>query len=66
MSYVRKKMHLQQFFDTVPYTPVRLMVAKIRYFINKLEVFLSVVTGKIHQKTINVTNATYNLLEHNY
>ena len=24
-------MHLQQFFDTAPYTPVCLMVAKIRY-----------------------------------
>ena len=26
-------MHLQQFFDTAPYTPVRLMVAKIRYLV---------------------------------
>ena len=26
----KKKMHLQQFFDTAPYTMVHLMVAKIR------------------------------------
>ena len=41
----KKKMHLQQFFDTAPYAPVRLMVAKIRYMSTSLTGPISITSG---------------------